>query len=138
MYITNQLIRFIEVSRKLSNSTILLTDHEKIILVAAEENKQRYENKPISKPLKKILKLYQSQSNVINYMNTSMESIVPLVVKDKTSRYRSEMILPIVHDHVDGLLIFFVRDRQYLPSNLRFAKTTKQFVEAFSTVKYLE
>lgn len=66
-------------------------------------------------------------------MNTSMDSIVPIVVGDDISKYKSQIILPIVHnDIVDGLLIFLTDERKYLASNLNFAKTTQHFAQLFS------
>lgn len=84
------------------------------------------------------LNLYKRDLNSIDYVNTSMNSIVPIVVDDDISKYQSQIILPIVHNEmVDGLLIFVADNRKYLESNLRFAKTAKHFVELFSTETYL-
>ena len=145
MYITKILTDFLTLSQSLSNSTILLTDTEKVILCLFDKENNKiqkknndYLNKTISDSLKQILNLYNSDINTIDYMNTTMDSIIPLVVNDDVSNYRSQIILPITHDcSVEGLLIFITDDREYLPSNLKFAKTTKHFVELFSSKRYL-
>lgn len=50
MYVTDKLINFLNTSKKLSNSTILMTDLEKVIFVASDfENS--YLNKQISNDL---------------------------------------------------------------------------------------
>lgn len=133
MYVTNKLMNFLTISSKLSNSTILLTDLEKIVFVAAEDNTELYLYKKISTNLKNILSLYEQEHTAVNYINTTMESIVDLVVNDNISHYTSQIILPITHHDIEGLLIFFVNDREYIPSNLKFAKTTKHFTELFSS-----
>lgn len=133
MYISNKLINFLNTSSKLSNSTILLTDLEKIVFVASDDNMDFYFGKKISNSLKNILSLYRSEK-AIQYMNTTMESITDLISHDCLSRYRSQIILPITELNTNsllGLLIFFVQDREYLPSNLKFAMTTKHFTEIF-------
>lgn len=132
MYLSDKLINFLMVSSRLSNSTILLTDLEKVLFIAAEELPDKYVDKTLSSSLKKIISLYESEHTAINYMNTTMDSIVPLIEHDIISSYSSQIILPIVHDELEGLLIFFASDRKYLFSNLKFAKTTKHFVELFS------
>ncbi len=137
MYITSLLTNFLDLSSKLSNSTILLTDTESIILVSSEIDKTLYLNKKISSDLKNIIKLYSSDTCSINYMNTTMDSIIKLTEDDSINMYSSQIILPIVHEALDGLLIFFTDNRKYIPSNLNFAKTTRKFAETFSTKKYL-
>lgn len=137
MYLTKILINFLDLSCKLSNSTILLTDKEHIIFVSSNIDSKIYLDKKISRDLKNILKLYETDQSTINYMNTTMDSIVNLSCDDNTNMYSSQIILPISHEHVDGLLIFFTNNRKYLPSNLNFAMTTKQFTEIFSTKEYL-
>ena len=103
-----------------------------------KKNKIDYLNNIISDSLKQILNLYNSDISTVDYMNTTMDSIVPLVVDDDVTNYKSQIILPITHDYkVEGLLIFVTSNREYLESNLRFAKTTKHFVEVLSSKEYL-
>lgn len=134
---SDKLINFLTSSSILSNSTILLTNLEKVLFVSTEEDKKKFLGKNISNSLKNILSLYQHE-DAINYLNTTMESIVTLIENDTISSYRSQIILPVVerkYATLEGLLIFFVRDRQYLQSNLNFAMTTKQFVDLFCSLK---
>lgn len=136
MYISKKLVTFLNSSSQLGDSTILLTDLEKIVFVASEEDDDShyYLGKTISPSLKQILSLYESEK-AVNYMNTTMESILDLVPQDINS-YRSQIILPVVEQNnhtLEGLLIFFVQNREYLPSNLHFAMTTKHFTDLFCT-----
>lgn len=137
MYVTKKLIDFLNLSGELSHSTIVLTDTEKVILITSKEFTSLYLNKEISDNLKNVLQLYKSDNTAIDYINTDMTNIMNLVIDDNTSMYRSQIILPIIHDTVDGLLIFFTNDRNYIPSNLRFAMTTKHFAELYSSKEYM-
>lgn len=137
MYVTKKLINFLNLSGELSHSTIILTDTRKVILVTSKEFTNLYLNKEISNNLKDVLKFYKSDYNAINYINTDMNNIINLIIDDNISRYRSQIILPIIHDTIDGLLIFFTNNRNYIPSNLRFAMTTKHFVELYSSKEYM-
>lgn len=136
MYVTNSLIEFLNMSSSISNSNIILTDLEKVIWVSSSQI-SGYLDVSLSCKLKEILNLYTLDISFSDYMNVSMDSVVPIVDNDDY-KYISQIILPIVHnEYVDGLLIFTTEDRKYLPSNLKFAKTTKYFTEVFSTKKYL-
>lgn len=137
MRITNKLTDFLNLSGELSNSTIILTDTEKIIFTTSKKFKNLYLDKEISNNLKDILELYKLDCNSIDYINMDMNNIMELIVNDNVERYRSQIILPIIHDTVEGLLIFFVNNRNYIPSNLRFAMTTKHFTELYSLEEYL-
>lgn len=137
MYVTKKLIDFLNLSGELSHSTIVLTDTEKVILITSKEFTSLYLNKEISDNLKNVLQLYKSDNTAIDYINTDMTNIMNLVIDDNISRYRSQIILPIIHDTIDGLLIFFTNNRNYIPSNLRFAMTTKHFVELYSSKEYM-
>lgn len=137
MRITNKLTDFLNLSGKLSNSTIILTDTEKIIFTTSKKFKNLYLDEKISNNLKNVLELYKLDYNSIDYINIDMNNIMDLIVNDNVKRYRSQIILPIIHDTVEGLLIFFVNNRNYIPSNLRFAMTTKHFTELYSSEEYL-
>lgn len=137
MRITNKLTDFLNLSGELSNSTIILTDTEKIIFTTSDELNKLCLDKKISNNLKDVLNLYRLDTDTINYINTNMNNVIDLFVDDDIKRYRSQIILPIIHDTVEGLLIFFVNNRNYIPSNLKFAMTTKHFTELYSSEKYL-
>lgn len=135
MFITKSLINFLNSSCTLSNSNIILTDLKRIIFTSSDVEKH-YLNNELSDSLKKVLN--SSYLNKTPYLNTTIDSIVPLISNDNISKYRSQIILPIFHNDVaDGLLVFFTKDREYLPSNLKFAETTRHFAELFSTKDYL-
>lgn len=135
MFITKSLINFLNLSQNLSDSNIILTDLRRITFTSSNVEKD-YLNSELSNSLKQILT--SSHLDDISYLNTKIESIIPLINNDNILKYKSQIILPVVHNGIlDGLLIFFTEDREYLPSNLKFAKTTKHFVELFSTKDYL-
>ena len=131
MYITNKLIDFLNNSSFLSNSTIILTDLKKVVFVSSSST-TNYLNKDLSCDLINILNLYISDMYFSDYINASMDTIVPIVSNDSCT-YMSQIILPIVKNEVvERLFIFASEKRKYLLSNLRFAKTTKHFVELIS------
>lgn len=135
MFITKSLINFLNLSQNLSDSNIILTDLKRITFTSSDVE-TNYLNNELSNSLKQILT--SPHLSDICYLNTTMDSIIPLVDDDNILKYKSQIILPIFHNSTpDGLLIFFTEDREYLPSNLKFAKTTKHFVELFGTKDYL-
>lgn len=137
MYITDNLIKFLNNSMILSDSTIILTNLDKVVFVASNDN-NNYLNKRLHNDLKRLLNLYTIDSGYADYMNVSMDTIVPIVEDDDISKYKSQIVLPVIHnDTIDGLLIFITDKREYLDSNLKYAKTAKHFVEIFSTKDYL-
>lgn len=137
MYITNSLSKFLNDARILSDSTIILTDLDNVVFVASNKS-TNYLNKILSEDLKQILKLYINDTSTIGYMNTTMDSILPITLDDDISKYKSQIILPIIHnDIVIGLLIFIADNRKYISSSLKFAKTTQHFTEEFITRAYL-
>lgn len=138
LYITNALTKFLNDSRLISNSTIVLTDLETIVFVASDK-KTNYLHENLSDSLKKILNLYMTDISTVDYMNTTTDTIVPIISGDDYSKYKSQIILPILHyEKIVGLLIFIAKDRSFLPSNLEYAKTTQHFVQIFSTKEYLQ
>lgn len=133
MYITNSLKNFLTISMDLSHSTIILTDLNSIIYVATPHDDAKYLHHKISSELKQILNLYLTDPSASQYLNTTMNRIIPIIQNDSTDKYLSQIILPIVqYEKLQGLLIFVSEDREYIESNLDFAKTTKHFVEIFS------
>lgn len=112
MYITNKLIDFLNTAKFLSNSTIILTDVEKVIF-SASDNYNDFLDKYISNSLKQILNLFKYDISTVDYINTSLDIVVPIILNDDISRYMSQIILPILHDNiVVGLLIFITNNRK--------------------------
>lgn len=134
MYVTNTLVDFLNSSAILSDSSIYLTNLEKFVF----STNSLYFDKAIGNKLKSLLDLYIKDNCMSDYMNTNLDSIIPLISNDNILNYKSQIILPVVEDDcVSGLLIFTTNDRIYLPSNLEFAKTTKHFTEIFCSKKFL-
>lgn len=138
MHITKSLTDFLAISKDLSHSTILLTNLDSIVYISSENDSSMYLDHKISSDLKQILNLYLTDSSATQYLNTTMNRVVPIIENEDVNRYLSQIILPIVqNEQLQGLLIFVSEDRQYIETNLEFAKTTKHFVEIFSMENYL-
>lgn len=131
MYISDDLISFLHTTKILSNSAIILTDLEKVVFADSDEcNNNDYLNKFISENLR-ILLNSNFNNNSFPYILNNLCDIIPIVFNDKI-KYISQMILPIkINNNIIGALIFVTDNRKYLPSNLKFAKTTKYFTEKF-------
>lgn len=130
MYINNSLNSFLNDSQKLSHSTILLANRNNIVFVSPSniDYFETFMNHSISKDLKHLFNQFNKQKkNEILYSRNS-NSTIKLIYHDRIV-YQSQIILPIVNNLLEGLLIFFSTDREYLPSNLRYARTTKYFIE---------
>lgn len=130
MNISNSLNNFLNDSQRLSHSIILLTDRSNVIFVSSSNTEyfNTFMNHSISKDLKYLLKKFSEQKKNEILYSKNLNSTIKLIYHD-TIAYEFQIILPIIDNLVEGLLIFFSTDREYLPSNLRYAKTTKYFVE---------
>lgn len=107
MYITDSLVNFLNNSMLLSDSTIVLTDLEKVVFVASNKD-VNYLNKKLSDSLKKLLSLYIFDCGYVDYMNVSMGTIVPITEDDDISKYKSQIVLPVIHnDMVDRIVNFY-------------------------------
>ena len=129
MHISNSLNNFLNDSQSLSHSIILLADRNNFIFVSPSNPLyfNTFMNHSISKELKHLFKQFKQEKREILYSNSS-NSTIKLIYHDSIA-YQSQIILPINKNFIEGLLIFFSTDREYLPSNLRFAKTTKYLIE---------
>lgn len=106
MYITDSLVEFLHNSMILSSSTIILTDLDKVIFVDSNDN-NNYLNKSIHDSLKNLLYLYTTDPCYADYMNVSMDTIVPIVDNDDVSKYKSQIILPIIHNNIVDRFAYF-------------------------------
>ncbi len=122
---------FIDISAKLSfGSSIYITDLEKVIYVASESF-SNIENKEISVELKALESVFANDYNkdVILCDN----KVIP-IYNDRSIeiKYITQIILPIVIDgKFFGTLINTNDSNYYDNVNLRYAKTTLEFVEIF-------
>ncbi len=106
MYITNNLIEFLNNSMLLSRSTIILTDLNKVVFVASTDDND-YLNKNLHDSLKKLLYLYTFDPYYVDYMNISMDTIIPIVEGDDISKYKSQIVLPIIHNKIVDRVAYF-------------------------------
>lgn len=127
MKINDSLITFLNNSRTLSHCSILLSDTSKFIFTALYFENDIFIDKKISNDLKNLF-----MNNYECYTTISSNNPCIKLVEDDNIKYTSQIILPIIHDTFDGILIFFSTDKNYLESNLKFAQTTKYFIEKLS------
>ncbi|MCI8353145.1 MAG: hypothetical protein HFJ58_06160 [Clostridia bacterium] len=90
----------------LSDSTIILTDLTKVVFVASN-NDNNYLNKNLHDNMKKLLNLYILDSCYIDYMNVSMDTIVPIVEEDDILKYESQIVLPVIHNDIVDRFTYF-------------------------------
>lgn len=106
LYVTDSLIDFLNASMLLSDSTIILTDLDKVIFVASNENTS-YLNKNLSDSLKKLLNLYIFDCSYVDYLNTSMDTIIPITEEEDVSKYKSQIVLPILRNGIVERFVSF-------------------------------
>ncbi|MDF2866139.1 MAG: hypothetical protein K0R72_957 [Clostridia bacterium] len=123
---------FIDISAKLSfGSSIYITDLEKVIYVASESF-SNIENKEISVELKALESVFANDYNNKGVI-LSDNKIIPIYNNQSVEiKYITQIILPIVIDgKFFGTLINTNDSNYYDNVNLRYAKTTLEFVEIF-------
>ena len=83
-------------------------------------------------------------ASVNKLINASIEELIIIfnlycipIIQNDTNNYYSQIILPICHsDKLDGILIFYRKDRNYIPSSAKSAITTKEFTEKLSDINF--
>lgn len=131
MEINCKLAKFLNDAHKLSQCNILLTDKSKFIFTSLCFKNDIFIGKNISKDLTNLTKFFIADSN-FSYTSIPAENPCISLIGNECINYTAQIILPIFHEKLDGLLVFFSTDRNYLESNLRFARTTKYFTERLS------
>lgn len=130
MFSYENITNFLENSHTISNFNIILTDLNNIIFSRPKYSSKNYINKKISFELEK----YIYSINCSNYQDSillinSPEDTKPIYYSD-TKKYYSQIILPILcENNVSGILIFYSFNNNFNDDDLKFAKTTKYFVE---------
>lgn len=132
MNISNELKDYLKQSNCNLDSNILCTDLNNILFSATNTEDEYYNDKKISLEIKNIIKSWENISYKKELIMIYNMSCIPIIQND-INHYYSQMILPICHsDKLDGLLIFYRKDRNYIPSSAKSAITTKEFVEILS------
>lgn len=122
MHIPKQLFAFLNSIQSISKMNILITNLDKIILALPKEIENSYVNQKISLSLKRLLSLYQTESEISDYLNTTIDTILPLVSTDNTCRYASQIILPFYEDiSLIGTIIFFSKSIMFTKEDFDFA-----------------
>lgn len=130
MFSDENITNFLENSHTISNFNIILTDLNNIIFSSPKYSSEKYINKKISYDLKK----YIYSINCSNYQDSILlinrpEDTKPIYYSD-TQKYHSQIILPILYENnVSGILVFYSHNNNFNNNDLKFAKTTKYFVE---------
>ena len=132
MFSNENIANFLENSHTISNFNIILTNLNNIIFSSPKYYSEKYINKQISDDLKK----YIYSINCSNYQDSILlindsKNTKPIYHLD-TQKYYSQIILPILcENNVYGVLIFYSYNNNFNCDDLKFAKTTKYFVEKF-------
>ena len=122
---------FIDISAKLSfGSTIYITDSEKVLYVASKSF-SNIENEEISVELKLLGSLLINDYNKDTILSDG--KVIPIYnEKSMNFKYIAQIILPIIIDNKFFGTLINTNDLNYYDElNLRYAKTTLEFVEIF-------
>jgi hypothetical protein len=122
---------FIDISAKLSfGSTIYITDLEKVLYVDSGSFSGTQDIE-ISKELSLILNYFEN--DFTNSIIFNDKEVVPIYINQSEDiKYITQIILPIIiNDKIFGMLINTNEHNYYEDVNLRYAKTTREFVEVF-------
>lgn len=136
MNISNELKKYIEESYKNLNSNILYTDLNEILFSATTDENNFFEQKKFSNEILLIINSWKNASNKNELIMIYNLYCIPIIQND-TTKYYSQLILPLCHnDKLNGLLIFYRKEQNFIPSSAKPAITTKQFVEELSYVNF--
>lgn len=131
MKFTNEFKNFINISAKLNfGSTIYIADLKNVLYVDSGIF-SNIENEKISTELSSLILLFHNDHNKNIILNN--DKVVPIYnKKSKNNKYISQIILPIIiNNKVFGTLINTCDYTNYEELNLKYAKTTLEFVEVF-------
>lgn len=125
--LTIELKTFLDLSKKLQGTDLLLTDKQTIIYDCVEDNQKSYKGLKVSNELVKIMNEYE-QGNLNKYI---FNQIIPIIENDD-KQYVSQIILPLFYKReLIGLLINMSEKSIYTNKNLEFADTTREFIYKF-------
>lgn len=136
MEITTKLKSFLNDAHKLSQCNILLSDLNTFVFTSLCFEDDIFINQNISLDLLGVAKTFAKNSDS-SYTTISDKNPCMKLIGNEDINYTAQIVLPIVHNELDGLLVFFSTDRNYLESNLRFARTTKYFTEKLTNFSNL-
>lgn len=136
MNLSIELKDYLKQSNKNLNSNILCTDLSNILFSATDTDNEYFNDKKISNELLTIIKNWKDASHKEELIIICNLYCIPITQND-TNNYYSQIILPICHsDKLDGILIFYRKDRNYIPSSAKSAITTKEFTEKLSDINF--
>ncbi len=128
MNLNDKLIQFLNDAHILSNCSILLSNRDIFIYSALCSENDIFTNSNISEDLRELNNCFVKNSEFTYATFLPDHKCINLVDGDNIN-YVSQIILPIFHEKLDGTLVLFSTNREFLKSNLKFAKTTQYFVE---------
>ena len=136
MNISTELKEFLKQSNKNLDSNILCTDLNNILFSATNTDNEYFNEKKISSEILLIINSWKNASNKNELIMIYNLYCIPIIQND-TTKYYSQLILPLCHnDKLNGLLIFYRKEQNFIPSSAKPAITTKQFVEELSYVNF--
>lgn len=134
MYISAELKKYLQQSSKNLNSNILYTDLNHISFSATNEDDEYFNEQKISNELLSIIHNWKYSPYKKDLIMIYNLYCIPLIQNDNCC-YSSQIILSICRNtKLEGLLIFYRKDRNYIPSSANLAITTKNFVEKLSNM----
>lgn len=132
MTITQNLKDYLKSCSNIVNSNIILADLNKIILTFAEHD-ECYQNKTLSQDIRK-LGIDWSSSTSFNNNYIMLNNNCLMIIDDDAEKYSAQLIFPIYHNNsLDGYLIFFRNNDNYVASSCKAPLSIREFVENMST-----
>lgn len=138
MQITETLINYLKDSHLQLNSNVLLTDLNKIILADIFSFNDHYLNQPLNSELLDLIQDWKDKS-YSNELSLILNNNPKKFIINDTTNYSAQMIFPIFHnDILQGLLLFFRTNGNYIKSSSKAPRTIKFFIEKMLEKNYLE
>lgn len=138
MQITETLINYLKDSHLQLNSNVLLTDLNKIILADIFSFNDHYLNQPLNSELLDLIQDWKDKS-YSNELSLILNNNPKKFIINDTTNYSAQMIFPIFHnDMLQGLLLFFRTNGNYIKSSSKAPRTIKFFIEKMLEKIYLE
>lgn len=138
MQITETLINYLKDSHLQLNSNVLLTDLNKIILADIFSFNDHYLNQPLNSELLDLIQDWKDKS-YSNELSLILNNNPKKFIINDTTNYSAQMIFPIFHnDMLQGLLLFFRTNGNYIKSSSKAPRTIKFFIEKMLEKNYLE
>ena len=136
MQLSKDLRNYLNSSYTFIHSNILFTNLNKILLTYTNKLNDNYANKTLGKEILKLIDNWKNTKGFDDNFICINDSLYEIIENDKIT-YSAQMIFPIYHNEVlDGLIIFFRQQGNYIPSSCKAPKTIRNFAEIMSDNNY--